>query len=209
MKKSQNLLLLFDLGNVVIRYSLDKTFQYWSGLCGLNQEVVRERFFSGLEDFHWFERGTISDTRFFNLLNNLLGCQITEKDYVAGFNTMFIGPTEGIGNLLSLLKKRYTLAALSNTNKIHEQYFTQTYSKVLIHFDKLFLSHKIHARKPETEAFRVVLEYYKITPDKVVLLDDNLSNIEAAKKIGLKTILVDKPDCGLIQQGLQSYGITL
>lgn len=209
MKTNQNPLLLFDLGNVIIRYSLDKTFEYWAGLCGLKLELVRERFFESLEDFYWFERGDISDTRYFKLLNKLLGCQITEKDFVDGFNTMFIGLTDGIDELLARLKARYTLAALSNTNRVHERFFTQAYSKVLIHFDKLFLSHKIHARKPEPEAFQVVMSYYNLSPDKVIFLDDSADNIEAAARIGIKTVLVDKPDRKTILLGLQSLGVSV
>jgi putative hydrolase of the HAD superfamily len=206
MTIDKNPLLLFDLGNVIIQYTFDKTFDYWSKVSGISSDTIREKFFADYSDLLWFETGDISETRYRRVVSKLLGFGFSDKEFADGLNAMFIGLTPGIEELLQKLRQRHTLAALTNTNIVHERFFTQAYSKALIHFDKIFMSHRIHARKPEAESYLIVAKYYKIEPGQVVFLDDKEDNIQGAKDCGFQTVLVEDA-VNDISRGLKSLGI--
>ena len=54
--------------------------------------------------------------------------------------------------------------------------------------DGYHLSYRTHKNKPDPEAFTGLFEAYGIIPEQAVFIDDNMPNIEAAKKLGLHTI---------------------
>jgi len=80
---------------------------------------------------------------------------------------------------------------LSNTNEIHIPIFEKKFQNALKCFEKRFYSNEIHARKPEIRAFEIVLDYLKISPEKIIFLDDKQKNIEIANSIGMNGILVE------------------
>jgi len=50
--------------------------------------------------------------------------------------------------------------------------------------------------KPEAEAFRKVLEAVGASPEECVMLEDSMKNIRAAKKLGMRTVLVSGSGSG-------------
>jgi len=80
--------------------------------------------------------------------------------------------------------------ALTNTNSIHEQIWRIRYQETLSHFDKIFCSHELKARKPEAAAYQSVLNYLGVKPQHTIFLDDSAANIAGAVRLGIATILV-------------------
>lgn len=107
---------------------------------------------------------------------------------------MYLAPYPGVDALLAQLKKQYQLVALTNTNCIHGPVWQLKYTDTLHHFDHVFSSHELHARKPETAAYRHVLDYLRVQPAEAVFLDDSPANVEGAAQLGLTTILVTSYD---------------
>lgn len=54
--------------------------------------------------------------------------------------------------------------------------------------DGYILSYQEHVIKPDPAAFRLLLERYRIEPEKAVFIDDTLKNIEAAERLGIHGI---------------------
>ena len=54
-------------------------------------------------------------------------------------------------------------------------------------FKKVYYSHEIGFRKPNKEAFQLILDENNLNSDKVLFIDDSPQHIEGAKKLGLKT----------------------
>ena len=54
--------------------------------------------------------------------------------------------------------------------------------------DGYILSYREHVIKPDPAAFRLLLERYRIEPEKAVFIDDTLKNIEAAERLGIHGI---------------------
>jgi HAD superfamily hydrolase (TIGR01509 family) len=61
---------------------------------------------------------------------------------------------------------------------------------LICHFEKVFSSHEIHARKPEYEAYEIVLKYLGLEPEDVIFLDDNPEYVRAASRMNITGIHV-------------------
>lgn len=56
-------------------------------------------------------------------------------------------------------------------------------------FRPLFLSYKIRARKPFPKIFKHALKKLRVRPEECLFIDDQISYLEGAKPLGIKTIL--------------------
>jgi putative hydrolase of the HAD superfamily len=199
--------VLFDLGNVVIMYSLSKTLEGLSKVSGIDPGVLLSRFDFNDEAFHRFERGEIPPSRFMSLVSKKIGYEFTGNEFEQCFNAMFTEIMPGIEKIIKALRPSYRVAALSNTNEIHERFFLKEYNRALSRFDKLFFSHKIRSRKPERAAFDSVMNYFKVDPSEILFFDDNPENVCTASGFGIKSTLVGSIDD--IKNGLLNAGIAV
>ena len=51
------------------------------------------------------------------------------------------------------------------------------------------LSYKDKVIKPDPAIYRLLIERYDLVPENCVFIDDTQKNLDAAEKIGIKTIL--------------------
>jgi len=56
--------------------------------------------------------------------------------------------------------------------------------------DKLYLSQELGMRKPEARIYQHVLDAEGVAADQAVFFDDNPQNIEAARALGIESVLV-------------------
>lgn len=91
--------------------------------------------------------------------------------------------------LLNKLKQANThrLYALTNWSAETFPIAVQRFD-FLNHFEGILVSGEEKTRKPFPRIYEIMLERYQINPNKSVFIDDNLENIEAAKKFGIKGI---------------------
>lgn len=58
-------------------------------------------------------------------------------------------------------------------------------------FDGIVVSGEEKIIKPDPEIFRILLERYNLTAEDTLFIDDSPANIEAARRLGFRTILFD------------------
>lgn len=87
---------------------------------------------------------------------------------------------------LKKIKKRYQLFCLTNTNDTHFELNIK--QQLFRDFKKVYASSKIKVAKPNKRAFLVVLRDNSLNPREVLFIDDNLKNLAAARKLGMKTL---------------------
>jgi putative hydrolase of the HAD superfamily len=95
-------------------------------------------------------------------------------------------------SLLKDLNKKHDIYLLSNTNSIHISEFKnimgyEKYEEFYKLFKKVYYSHEIGFRKPNKEAFQLILDENNLNADKVLFIDDSPQHIEGAKNLGIKT----------------------
>jgi putative hydrolase of the HAD superfamily len=181
--------LLFDLGRVVIDIDFTRTAACWADHAGCTPNDIVDRFVRD-EAYHHHERGHLSDADFFANLRELLGIEITDAQFLEGWNAIFIGEMPGIAPLLARAAKHLPLYAFSNTNGAHVAHFSPRFADVLSHFREIYLSSTIGLRKPDAEAYDHVVAATGVPAERIVFFDDLPENIEGARARGLKAVQV-------------------
>jgi FMN phosphatase YigB (HAD superfamily) len=185
--------LLFDLGRVVLDIDINKTLACWADHAGCDPADFAGRFSSRDELYLRHETGEISDAEFFAGLRAALGIDISDAQFLEGWNAIFAGEMPGIGSLLARAARHLPLYAFSNTNGAHVEHFSAAYADVLGHFRELFLSSRIGLRKPDAGAFDHVVKAIGVPAGRIVFFDDSAENIEGARARGLASVHVTSP----------------
>jgi putative hydrolase of the HAD superfamily len=164
-----------------------------------------ERFSSRDEAYRRHESGEISDAEFFASQRASLGIELSDAQFLEGWNAIFAGEMPGIAPLLARAARRLPLYAFSNTNGAHVAHFSQVYADVLGHFRKIFLSSTIGLRKPDAAAYDHVVRAIGVPASRVVFFDDLAENIDGARARGLTAVHVTSPND--VAQALVALGI--
>jgi glucose-1-phosphatase len=195
--------LLFDLGRVVIDIDFDKALACWAGHAGCEPAQLVGRFARD-EIYQRHETGSIDDAEFFASLRTSLGIDLSDAQFLEGWNAIFAGEMPGIGLLLMRAGTRVPLYAFSNTNNAHVEHFSHVYADVLGHFREIFLSSAIGLRKPDAAAYDHVVQAIGVPAERIVFFDDLAENIHGARARGLTAVHVTSPDD--VAQALSALG---
>jgi putative hydrolase of the HAD superfamily len=196
--------LLFDLGRVVLDIDFNRTLACWAGHAGCEPAHLLARFTRD-EAYKRHERGEIGDAEFFAALRLSLGIELSDAQFLEGWNAIFAGEMPDIARQLARAENHLPLYAFSNTNEAHVDHFSVAYADVLAHFRKMFLSSSIGLRKPDAAAYDHVVKAIGVPASRIVFFDDLAENIEGARARGLTTVHVTSP--GDITRALAALGI--
>ncbi|HOW87892.1 MAG TPA: HAD family phosphatase [Candidatus Omnitrophota bacterium] len=188
MRKSTSVKIkavIFDLGNVLVNYDVQKAARRFSKAGGISQVRIWAHFF--LSKFEQaYTRGEISTREFYRE-----ACRVFKKNIPYGtfkhyWNDIF-WENPGMDRLLARIKKHYPLYLISNTNKLHFDHIKKHF-RLLRHFKKVFPSHEVGARKPDPKIYRRVLAKIKLEPGETVFIDDMGRFIRSARQVGMHAI---------------------
>ncbi len=115
----------------------------------------------------------------------------------ANLNPAVVRIVKRIGN------PEYKIALLSNTMTSHAVVHARRGHYKL--FPKVFLSHKIHLRKPNLGSYRYVARKLHVKTNECIFIDDKPMNIAGARKAGMKAILFKTSS--QLGRDLKKYGI--
>ena len=186
--------LLFDLGRVVLDIDFSKVVACWAAHAGCEAAQFEGRFSWRDEFYQRHEKGEISDAEFFAALRALFGVELSDAQFLEGWNKIFAGEMPGIAPLLERAAPHLPLYAFSNTNGAHVEHFSQAYADVLGHFREIFLSSSIGLRKPDAAAYDHVVQAIGVPARRIVFFDDLAENIAGARARGLTAVQVTSPD---------------
>jgi glucose-1-phosphatase len=185
--------LLFDLGRVVLDIDFNRVLAAWAGHAGCAPAGLAGRLVPD-DNFKRHERGEISDAEFFAGLRGSLGIDVSDAQFLEGWNAIFTGEIPGMSQQLARASKRLPLYAFSNTNRPHVEHFSVAYAGILGHFREIFLSSAIGLRKPDAAAYHHVVKAIGVPASRIVFFDDSAENIAGARHSGLQAVHVRSPD---------------
>ncbi|MFN4084025.1 MAG: HAD family hydrolase [Bacteroidia bacterium] len=186
--------IIFDLGGVILNLNQDLTLHAFKKL-GIDLAEINSKS----SVFTDYEIGKISDEEFRDTIKNLCKTQFTIEQFDHAWNRMLLDLPKNRIEILKQLKNDFNLFLLSNTNAIHIHsflsYFNQTHKNESFEalFNKVYYSHKMGCRKPDSDCFNLVLSENDLTAHNTLFIDDSPTNIKGAEKLGIKTILAKKP----------------
>jgi len=190
--------IILDLGGVLLNLDYSLTKKAFADL-GVNDFDAYYTQFKASPLFDDLETGRVTNADFFDALRHRSGISLTDDQIAEAWNAMLLDfPTERLA-FLEELRNRYKVFLLSNTNDIHHQAFQEIFRKATggkpldSFFEKAYYSHLIGARKPETEAFKIIIEEQHLDPERTLFIDDTALNLEGAKALGMQTIHLQTP----------------
>ena len=159
--------VVFDLGNVLIEIDFHRVFVHWAQHAQCPAEQIAERY---AHDHHYekHERGEINAHEYFAALRESLGIDISDEQFLDGWNQIFVGEVPSIRQLTSQYAALFPIYAFSNSNESHKAVWLPRYAQILQPFKQVFVSSDIGKRKPETDAYFHVAKTIDVEPDRIL-----------------------------------------
>lgn len=190
--------IIFDLGGVILDIDYKRTADAFISL-GVNDFDQLYSQHAATSLFEDLETGKLKAGHFYSAIREHTGLQLTNEQITTAWDAM-LGefPPERM-RFLEQLSDRYKLFLYSNTNEIHYNAFMRLFKEQIgerpfdSYFNKAYYSHTLGKRKPYEEGFAYIINDQQLDPATTLFIDDTISNIEGAQKLGLKTILLQPP----------------
>ena len=183
--------IIFDLGNTLIRFDHNISAKKFASLFHLDAEEVRKLFFDS-ELTRDFERGNVSPKEFYARVAARLGIKLPFKDFVNIWNDIFWEDKEAC-DIARRLKKDYKLFLLSNVSRLHYDYIEKKFDIIKI-FDEVILSFAVGAIKPEAVIFEDAVRRSGGDKSAVLYIDDREDLIKEANAFGIESIKFEGAD---------------
>lgn len=187
--------IIFDLGGVLLNIDYQKTTTAFKQL-GYTDFENMYSMLKGNNVFDNLETGHITEEAFYRYMTGAASVTVTNSQVQSAWNAMILDfRTESLG-YLKILRDKYRVFLLSNTNSIHKKAFDlilseQTGIAGLEHyFEKAYFSQQVGLRKPSAGIFEFVLQDAGISAAESLFIDDLPPNIETATNLGFKTHLL-------------------
>ncbi|MDN5324432.1 MAG: putative hydrolase of the superfamily [Thermosipho sp. (in: thermotogales)] len=109
---------------------------------------------------------------------------------------------ENIKIVYKLKDMGYKLYILSNFSA---KTFEKVYKKYEFfkYFDGMVISSHVKEVKPNVKIYKILVQKYNINPANSLYIDDKVENIETGKKLGFKTIHLEKPN--MLKEMINKY----
>jgi FMN phosphatase YigB (HAD superfamily) len=130
-----------------------------------------------------FERGHCSAEEFAAGIVAEWGLDLPADDYLERLRSWMGVPPPAAGELLDDVRRRVPIGCLSNMNALHWDVITAR-SSSFDTFTYRFLSFELGMVKPDRELFAAIASRLPSDPARVLFLDDNSMNVDAATAAG-------------------------
>ncbi len=181
---------IFDIGQVCYPYSLNMLNKFMQANTQNLQNFLKN---NGIKSFNYkpFMRGEIKFEQFCKDL-----CKHCDVVYFPDINAEINNVMhEGVGNFFpetlkvmeKLRRNNIKVCLLSNALPNLADTAQDLTAKELI-----FTSYELGMLKPDVQIYQTVLQNLNAKPQEVVFIDDKLTNVEAAKSIGIHGIVFER-----------------
>lgn len=195
-----NRALLFDIGNVLLRFDFSTAARRFAELSAVSADEVLTRlaiFKSELES------GRISDDEFVSHSTELIGFRGTRDQFAEIWGNIFT-ENEPMTGLVQRLAGKMPLYLFSNTNGLHKTWFMSRFG-VFSHFDGGVFSHEIRHMKPDEGFYRTAIEQFRLDPAQTFYIDDLAENIATGERLGFVTHRYDFRDHAALERDLECW----
>ena len=97
---------------------------------------------------------------------------------------------DGFLDFIKAVKTHYKLAIISNDSSRWSKYLREKFN-LNQYFDVISISGDLKIQKPDERIFQLTIEKLAVKPEDCLYIDDREGNLEAAGKLGMKTIMLN------------------
>ena len=187
------------MGGVVITLAQPQAIERFKAL-GLKDAEQRLDAYTQQGIFGDLEAGRITDEDFRRELSVLVGRELTWQECCHAWKG-YCGdvPKRNLRKMKELRERGYRVVLLSNTNPfmmswVMSNEFDGEGHSLAYYLDAAYESYKCGAMKPDAKFFNAVMEGERLIPSETLFIDDGPRNIEAAKALGIQTLLVENAE---------------
>lgn len=183
----------FDLGNVLIRFSVHRMLTQIARTTEQEPEYVKSVLFDK-QCYRAYEKGEISTEDFLAYLGDKLGIDPRDEQFSHAFNDIFWANDPILPIARKLAKLNFPRGILSNSNQLHWKYLEEAFPRIWDFFpDHKLVSFEVKALKPYSEIYKIAYENAKrdipdLKPEETLFIDDLEANVVGAKEFGFQTI---------------------
>lgn len=190
--------IAFDFGGVIFNLDYEGAVESFKriGLADADQRLDR---YHQRGIFEELESGRIKPDAFRKELSRMCHRELTHDEVLSAWLGYVGGPVDlsRLDAIDELRRRGYRTFLLSNTNPYVQQWAESpafcAYGRPLSSFmDKCYTSYEVGIMKPAEGIFRHMLTDAAILPSETLFLDDSAANVEAAARLGIHTLLVEK-----------------
>ncbi|HOY38884.1 MAG: HAD family phosphatase [Bacteroidales bacterium] len=181
--------VVFDLGNVILNINPELSVKEFSKLGIPNFDKLYTLSLQ-TELFDDLETGRTNAGAFCEKVRIITNTNLHDSIIIDAWNALILDfPQENL-ELLKRARNKYRTFILSNTNRIHYEYYTENLNKYhdiqnlesLV--EKAFFSHEIGLRKPDKGIFNYMINITGIDPSETLFIDDSRANCRTAEMLG-------------------------
>ena len=200
--------ILFDMGNVLIRFS-PALFIERLGLEGDDAQMIERALF---RDVEWVmcDRGTLNEVQTAEIAAQKLPERL--RRYIMPLAAAWNRPEDQISGMeeiaSELAENGYELYLFTNAGPRHREYWETFPVSKYFPRERVFLSSDYGLLKPETAFYETALERFGLKKEECLFIDDNAINAEAALRCGIDTI-VFHDDARELRKKLKQKGIRI
>jgi haloacid dehalogenase superfamily, subfamily IA, variant 3 with third motif having DD or ED len=180
--------IVFDLGMVLIPFNYELAVNRLNLLKPGAGDRVMNFVKENYHLFRLFEAGKLTENEYIPQLMKAAGTgEVVPHEKFCRIYSEIFSINYDVAELLEVLKPKYRLFLLSNTNPVHREYGYAGF-EFLQHFEKLFYSDEVGAVKPEAAIYQAVEAYSGLKPEEHLFIDDIEDYINGAKRCGWQGI---------------------
>jgi putative hydrolase of the HAD superfamily len=197
--------VLSDLGRVIIHFDNTIFFEKIANYSSLSKEEIAELASTHSSPRRAFDSGDITAMEFYNQTTRILEAKIDYDNFFSIYNDVF-SLNSPILEIMKKLKRKYRLVLLSNTDVMRFGFIKKRFPEIMI-FDDYVLSYEVGVMKPHPRIYEEAMKKAGVEARECVFIDDIEENIEAARKLGIKGILMTLQTD--LEAALQEMNLTL
>lgn len=184
----------FDLGNVLLKFSLRRLLHQVAELVETDDERVRAVLFDDKKYFA-LESGGISGREYFERVSVEFGKEIPLEDFLQASNNIFWVNEPILPLCRKLSKSLFPRGVLSNTGPTHWVYTQEAFPCIWDLFPRhRIASFAVKCMKPFEPIYQIALDEARkslpdLRPGEILFIDDLEENIAGAKKFGFDGVV--------------------
>jgi epoxide hydrolase-like predicted phosphatase len=179
--------VIFDLGGVLLEWNPDEIRFRFQPDSDLRRSLRRDLF--GHPDWRMFDRGALTESEIIDRMETRIG--LARAELIAIVNAVraaLVEKPDTVKLIRALRQRGIALYCLSNMPASIYAHLRLRHAFWDI-FQGIVISGEVRMSKPEPEVFTHLLERFDLLAEESVFVDDLPVNIEAAKRVGLHTVL--------------------